>query len=90
MKIGYYPCFVKSYLPASVSARTDCLNRAGIVAYGTARNWTTLLGIMTPVMGPRSAWWNVNVLGSLDSVAIFRVFGNLVMLAPNSGGSKYI
>jgi hypothetical protein len=49
-----------------------------------------LLGVMTPVMGPRSAWWNVNVLGSLDSVAIFRVFGNLVMLAPNSGGSKYI
>jgi hypothetical protein len=70
MKIGYYPCFVKLSLPASVSARTDCLNRAGIVAYGTARNWTTLLGIMTPVMGPRSAWWNVNVLGSLDSVAI--------------------
>lgn len=75
-----YPWSVKSVLSAgSLSSRIDRLKRAGIDAYGTARNWTTLSGCMIPVMGPSSGWWNVNVDFLLSLEAIF-LTGSVAML----------
>lgn len=49
------------------SNKTDRLKRAGIVAYGMARNWTMRSGVTRPVNFPRVGWSNVNVE---DSVVI--------------------
>ena len=53
-----YPNLVNSLslLSESVWRRMDCLNLAGTVAKGIPRNWTTLSGVMRPVIEPRSAW----------------------------------
>ena len=47
-----YPCLVKSWVPSKSVLRIERAKRAGIVAYGMARNWTTFSGEMSPVMGP--------------------------------------
>lgn len=86
-----YPGCVKSlFVVERLSSNIDCLKRPGSVAYGIARNWTTLSGVMIPVMGPRSAWLNVNVGVELFADAILLIEGRLDILKRQRKSNKLI